>query len=181
MIKEQWKPVFGAEHNYEVSDAGRVCSVDHTVCVEWRGTTVTRRVKGKLLKAYKNSKGYESVAICVLGKITIRRVHHLVLEAFVGLRPTGYECAHLNGKPSNNSVANLKWATRTENNSHLDTHGTRLEGEIHGMAKLIEDDVLRIREASLLGATVKDLATVWEVTLQNIWMIIRRKTWKCCP
>jgi hypothetical protein len=56
--------------------------------------------------------GHLSVAI---GKGNSRQVHQLVLEAFVGPCPEGYEVLHLNHEPSDNRLVNLKYGTRSEN------------------------------------------------------------------
>jgi hypothetical protein len=44
-----------------------------------------------------------------------RRVHQLVLEAWVGPRPEGQEARHLDGVPTHNVVGNLAWGTSSEN------------------------------------------------------------------
>ncbi|MDP7729539.1 HNH endonuclease [Mycobacterium sp. TY813] len=51
-------------------------------------------------------------------------MHHLVLEAFVGPRPPGLEGCHGNGDPADNSVANLRWDTRSANVFDSVRHGT---------------------------------------------------------
>jgi hypothetical protein len=53
-------------------------------------------------------------------------VHRLVLLAFRGEPPTPHhECAHWNGDPSDNSIGNLRWATKVENHADRWRHGTR--------------------------------------------------------
>ena len=42
-------------------------------------------------------------------------VHHAVLLAWVGPRPEGYECDHLNGNGADNRLENLEWVTPEEN------------------------------------------------------------------
>lgn len=56
-------------------------------------------------------------------------VHHAVLLAFVGPRPIGQECRHLDGNPRNNNASNLAWGTRTENMRDKAIHGTERHGE----------------------------------------------------
>lgn len=51
-------------------------------------------------------------------------VHHLVLETFIGPRPNGMECRHLDGNPTNNRLDNLKWGTHSENELDKIKHGT---------------------------------------------------------
>ena len=52
-------------------------------------------------------------------KVKIRnknyRVHRIILEAFVGECPEGFECDHKDRNRSNNRVENLRWASRRDN------------------------------------------------------------------
>lgn len=56
-------------------------------------------------------------------------VHHAVLLAYVGPRPDGQECRHLDGNPRHNHLGNLAWGTRTENMRDKQLHGTERYGE----------------------------------------------------
>ena len=85
------------------------------------------------------------------GKNTRRRVHRLVLEAFVGDAPDGCECRHLNGNPKDNRLENLAWGTHKENMDDKIAHGTLLAGERHGSAKLTNAQVVEIRSALANG------------------------------
>lgn len=109
---ELWKPVLNFEGRYEVSNLGRVRSLDHIVRIVRHGVEGTRLVKGRLLKPGSYKSGHVSVAI---GKNNSRLVHQLVLESFVGARPENMECLHLNHNPKDNRLANLKYGTRQEN------------------------------------------------------------------
>ena len=42
-------------------------------------------------------------------------MHHAVALAWIGPRPNGCECDHLNGITTDNRVCNLQWVTRKEN------------------------------------------------------------------
>lgn len=50
-----------------------------------------------------------------LGKNNRAMVHHLVLEAFAGLRPPGAYGLHWDDDPANNCIENLRWGTPTDN------------------------------------------------------------------
>lgn len=57
------------------------------------------------------------------GSVISRYVHTLVLEAFVGPRPTGGVARHLDDNGENNAVENLCWGTVSENNYDLVANG----------------------------------------------------------
>lgn len=110
---EIWKPVFGHEGEYEVSDQGRVRSLERRVrLVTKQAGETTRRVPPRLLRPGPSRSGHLSVAI---GKGNSRLVHQLVMEAFVGRCPDGCEVLHLNHDPADNCASNLKYGTRSEN------------------------------------------------------------------
>jgi hypothetical protein len=113
-MTEQWLPVAGWEGAYEVSDQGRVRSLERTVLR--RGHGGKRRVPAKLLTPSPNDKGTMAVG---LGngtrKTTRRQVGRLVLETFVGPCPPGLECCHANDNPADNRLINLRWDTRSAN------------------------------------------------------------------
>jgi len=111
-MNEQWKPIPGYEGYYEVSDQGRVRSLDRMVKHKSGGL---RRFPGKLLRTRSQGNDYLSVSLNKLGNAKTRLIHHLVLESFVGPRPTNYVGCHGDGDVSNNHLKNLKWATQSEN------------------------------------------------------------------
>ena len=49
------------------------------------------------------------------GKRTLKAVHRLVLEAFVGPCPEGLQCDHKNRVRDDNAATNLRWVTQKEN------------------------------------------------------------------
>jgi hypothetical protein len=111
-VTERWLPVVGAEGRYEVSDLGNVRSVDHRVRLVCHGVETTRQVHGRKLRPAPSRSGHLSA---VIGKGNTRLVHQLVLEAFVGPRPVGFETLHLNHQPADNRLENLVWGPRSEN------------------------------------------------------------------
>jgi HNH endonuclease len=87
----------------------------------WRKTSC----RWKQLRPYRSKTGYLSVTLWTNRVPTRKFVHRLVLEAFVGPCPTGLECRHLDGDPSNNRLDNLRWGTRLENVADTIRHGRR--------------------------------------------------------
>ena len=108
----KWRPVLEWEGLYEVSDDGRVRSLDRVIV---KSDGRQQAVCGRVLAASPNGDGYPCVRLCDdRGQIT-RKVHHLVLAAFVGPRPAGMEALHADDNPINNHATNLRWGTRLTN------------------------------------------------------------------
>jgi hypothetical protein len=75
---------------------------------------------------YDNGRGYRVVNLKLTTGYRCHVVGELVLRAFVGPRPaTHYHAAHNNGRPHDNRLTNLRWATPKENDADKDLHGTR--------------------------------------------------------
>lgn len=97
MMNEVWKSIPG-HPGYEVSNYGRVRS----------------GIKGShLLSIHKDWNGYLKVTLGRFGRN--KRVHRLVLEAFIGPCPVGCQCDHINTVRTDNRLENLRWATESEN------------------------------------------------------------------
>ncbi|ERG63471.1 hypothetical protein L332_03560 [Agrococcus pavilionensis RW1] len=117
---ENWLPVVGYEGWYEVSDLGRVRSVSREV----RTGVGTRHMQGRVLRPFTRADGRYSVTLSRDDERRTRLVHRMVLEAFVGPQPTGAECCHHDGDPTNNRLTNLRWDTHTGNEADKRRHGT---------------------------------------------------------
>ncbi|WP_225320343.1 NUMOD4 motif-containing HNH endonuclease [Rhodococcus erythropolis] len=117
---EIWRPIPGYEGSYEVSNHGRVRSLDHTVV---RRNGVNYRHKGGLRSTTPNRTGHLYVILRNCGANDRRPVHRLVLEAFTGPSGGMFAC-HIDGNPNNNRIENLKWATPQENSEDSLRHGT---------------------------------------------------------
>jgi hypothetical protein len=121
--------------------------------------------------------GYINVVLRVGRKPVTFLVHHLVLEAFKGLRPPGFECCHCDGNRVNNFAENLRWDTRKSNCKDRDKHGRTARGEKIGLAKLKETDIHEIFRLSEQGLSQDQIGKIYGVTQGNISPILRRETW----
>lgn len=120
---EQWRPVASCP-GYEVSDLGRVRSIDRVV-VDSRGRS--RPLKGRILVASVDKQtGYKAVALHWgrLGSQRRAAVHRLVALAFVEGAADGLFVCHNDGTRTNNVATNLRWDTPSENNRDQLRHGT---------------------------------------------------------
>ncbi len=92
------------------------------------------------LRELKPSGGrYLKVELRLEGCYRTRMVHTLILLTFVGACPKGQECRHKNGVKMDNRLSNLQWGTRIQNAHDKIIHGTQVRGDIHGRAKLTDD------------------------------------------
>ena len=110
----------------------------------------------------------------------VEPVHKLILEAYVGRRPKGYVCRHLNGDALDNEPTNLCWGTPKENAQDAMRHGTAVclrFGEAAVASKLMEQDIYKIKEMYATGHTQKEIAGVFSITQRHVSDIVRGKTW----
>jgi hypothetical protein len=158
---EEWRTVHDAP-NYQVSNLGRV------------------RGPRRMLKPSIHD-GYARVILYpTKGTRLLRRVHTLVLEAFVSPRPEGLVGRHLNGIGTDNIVSNLVWGTQSENEQDKVGHGTSNRAEGAGRAKLTWDMVREIRtkhNPKVRGLGCKRLAKEYDVAASTIKAIVTNRTW----
>ena len=126
--KEIWKDIKGFEGLYQVSNLGRVKSLDRLV---WSGHTTYVR-KSQILCSYKRHK-YDRVRLYKNAKGTQISLHRLVAEAFIP-NPNNYPMVlHKDDIQSNNKVDNLMWGTQSMNTKQAYENGRKM-----GFKKLYE-------------------------------------------
>lgn len=116
MEKEIWKDIAGYEGLYQVSNFGRVKSLEREEYVP--GFSRRRIRKGRILAQTKNRGGYMLAHLSKDGTAKRVSVHRLVAKAFIP-NPGGKTTVnHIDGDKTNNMSNNLEWATMSENVSH---------------------------------------------------------------
>lgn len=116
---EEWRAVVGFEGAYEVSNLGRVRSIDREI--PHNGGRGLRRLRGKVLSPSPNGPyGYLSV---MLGAGCRRYVHRLVAAAFIG-PVEGMDVDHDDTNPANNAVTNLAIMPHVDNMSAMSDRRT---------------------------------------------------------
>jgi len=126
---------------------------------------------------HNHPKGYKTVSLRFPGGARNQFVHRVVLTAFRGQCPKGFEAAHKNGIPNDNRLSNLIWCTRKVNCSHKKLHGTHRVGSAVPTSKLNDKQVLEIRERRKSGNTLLTLSRRYGVSQKNISLICRREGW----
>ena len=111
---EVWKAIQGYEGLYEVSNWGRVKSVERVIARS-NGTLLT--VKERIMKPQNNGSGHLILMFWKNGKCEHFQVHILVATAFI---PNPYNYAivhHKDYNPRNNRVENLEWISKEEHDA----------------------------------------------------------------
>lgn len=112
---EIWRDIKGLEGKYQVSNEGRVRSLDRIVeyFSSKKNDIVYQHTKGRILKTARGKDGYLQTS---LGKeIKNQKIHRLVAEAFIENPENKKEVGHYDCNTENNVVENLYWCTRAEN------------------------------------------------------------------
>lgn len=130
----------------------------------------------KPLRPGTKSDGYQMVSLRVDGKSVSKAVHYLVAITFIGPRPDGLECRHLDGNKLNNHWKNLQWATHAENMADNVKFGVHA-GEKSGRAKLTQEGVAAIRAMLAEGMTNIAIAGVMGVSPVAIGHIKTGRRW----
>ena len=106
-MKEIWKDILGYEGKYQVSNQGRIKSLNYN-------NTSQERV----MRLISTKDGYLQVGLHKDGKRKNHLVHRLVAQTFIE-NPSGKPCIdHINTIKTDNRVDNLRWATCKENNNN---------------------------------------------------------------
>lgn len=170
-MDEQWKSVCGWAGLYEVSNMGRIRSVQR----EGTSSFGVRKYGGKLINPITHkTTGY---LVVNLTNKTIRKqllLHRIVLESFVGVAPDGFEACHNNGIRTDPRLENLRWDTRKGNHADKKCHGTWQGGEKNPSRKLTEDQARAIKTA---GEQIDALAEKYGVSRGCIEKVRYGATW----
>lgn len=110
-MEEVWKDIVGYEGLYQVSNIGRVKSLDHYAS---NGVKIIL-YSGRVLKQTKNKNGYYSVMFSKNSETKRKYVHRLVAEAFIENPNNLNEVNHKDESRTNNCVDNLEWCDRNYN------------------------------------------------------------------
>ena len=120
-MQEIWKPVKNYECLYEVSNLGRVRSLDRIQFIKKKnGIEMQRPQKGKVLKPIFDGRGlYQQVTLSKQGEGGKRHlIHRLVAIAFIPNPDNLPEVNHKDECKTNNCVDNLEWCDHKYNNNY---------------------------------------------------------------
>jgi hypothetical protein len=160
---------------YRVGDDGSVW--------RWWSRKGWKKIKGKYTKKVD---GYRKVRLCGFGKKEEWLVHRLVLLAFVGPCPVGFEARHFPDRDKQNcNLRNLSWTSKSINQRDRIIHQTSLNGRSfnngtsHGRSIYTWEEVLSIRSDYSLGVGgYKALAKKYGGDWSGIRNIVKGKSYR---
>jgi len=167
-MTENWLPIAGYEGLYEVSDLGRIWSVPRP------------RTRGGIRRQVLSGE-YLTVMLWRNNQPSLRYVHGIVAEAFLGPREPGQQVRHGRAGKLDNRAANLSYGTQAENEHDKVRDGTKASGDRHGQAKLSSAIVADCRVRYAAGARCRDLADEFGVHPVTMSVALRGKTWRDVP
>lgn len=116
-MQEEWRDITGYEGLYQVSDLGRVRSLDRTIyCQNRWGDVCGRFYPSKILTQHRYSNGYMSV--CLGRNSPAFLVHRLVALLFIPNPLNLLEVNHKDGVRDHNVLNNLEWLSSSDNKRH---------------------------------------------------------------
>lgn len=109
---ENWVDIKNYEGVYQVSDLGRIRSLD-------RVDSAGRNRKGRIIKPSIKPGGYLSLNLCKSGTVVNFNVHRLVAKSFLENEENKEQVNHIDFDKTNNCKTNLEWVTGKENLKHF--------------------------------------------------------------
>lgn len=167
-IQEIWKPIAGYEGYYEISNEGRVKSLERVDC---RG----QHRKEMVLKMSLNSDKYGIYTLSKDRHSVTRKSHRLVAQAFIENPNNFPDVNHIDGNKLNNNIENLEWVTVKQNIDHAVKLGLRNSKGVHNYGCILEEkQVLEIYKSN---SSCSVLSKIYGVSKLAINRIKIGKTW----
>lgn len=177
-VIEEWRDVVGYEGFYQVSNLGRIRSLDREI--KHKNGKVFK-ANGKLLTITYSGNNYGRVILYKNGKNSAKLIHRLVAGAFIPNVNNLKEVNHKDLDKTNNAVQNLEWVSPKQNTQHAfgNRHIKRYFGEDNHRAIVTEEVVLKIRQLHSTGKyRYKDIGEMFGVHASVVGYIVRRQTWR---
>ena len=117
-MSEVWKDIEGYDGAYQVSNLGRVKSVERLTTRPCQYGVREYHIPEKVLRQRMGTSGYLCVNLHHDGKQVTEMIHRLVALHFCKGYADGMTVNHIDEVKTNNRADNLEWVTQKENNNH---------------------------------------------------------------
>lgn len=181
-MEELWKPVANYEGLYEVSNLGRIRSVDHFELINSKGGHVHKRFrKGQVLvQSFDGSGHYLHVRLQKNGLGKSRNVHRIVAETWIPNPNMFPEVNHIDENKCNNSVENLEWCDRKYNNNYGSKLGST-RGAKNPQNKFSEETITALKSEYIPNDPehgLTPLAKKYGISVSHVCSIIKGRRWE---
>lgn len=136
----------------------------------------------RILKECLLNCGYKQVSLCNNGAVNNVLVHRVIAKTFIENPENKKQVNHINGIKTDNSLENLEWNTRSENQLHSIKTGLRTtKGVKNSQCKLSEKEVINIlndkRQYKFISEQYKiSISTVSDIKRGYSWSHITGRT-----
>jgi hypothetical protein len=168
---EEWKDIKGYKGIYQVSDMGRIRSLDRII--KYSHNRIDELRKGKLL-AINKCGHYSRVRLAKNGKGKTYLVHRLIAAVFISNPENKPQVNHINGDRHDNNIANLEWCTSKENMNHA-FNNYLIRKVINSKTDVFS--ALAIKTYMDAGFSNKEISLLYNTTTDHISRIRRGHRW----
>lgn len=184
---EVWKDIEGYHGNYLISSLGRIKSITREESYPLRNNDPNSKIRikkyqDKILKQ-KFTFDRNKNPTYLLSRLKYRRselTHRIVAKAFINNPENKPFVNHKDGVKTNNTIDNLEWCTKLENEHHawnvLKRNSTK--GERNRKAILTQRDVEKIRRMYSDGLDIISISKSFNISYNCVYAVAKRHTWK---
>ena len=172
VIQEIWKDIKGFEGLYQVSNTGKVKSLER---IDRGGNNHKERI----LKSCLSGRGYLMIGLYKSGKRYSTNIHKLVATHFIKNHYNKQQVNHLDGDKQNNLSNNLEWCSPSENIRHAHKNGLSkaVKGEQVGTSKLNKAEAEIIKNMKGKGLSQRAIGELFNISQQEVCKIHNNKCW----
>lgn len=158
---EQWKDIKGYEGYYQVSNTGKVRSLERIIKAYIKSQEYVT-LKGRELKISLTTRRYPYVALTIDNKPKKYSVHRLMAEAFIPNPDNKPQVNHKDGNKLNfTDLNNLEWCTASENSQHAVNTGLLkcTVGDKNPKCKYTDEqikEIFRLNQEGFSGVEISD-------------------------
>lgn len=178
-MEEIWKDIIGFEGVYQISNSGRLKSLDRILTFMRLGKIDYIKRKSRILNPGLNTGGYYHVKLTFGNKKEVHRVHRLVALHFLDNPDSLNIVNHIDSDKTNNRVNNLEWCTEEHNRNHArNIFNDSVYGESCKKSKLTEEQVREIKRNGMQDKSCVEIGSLYNVSEDTIRRILNGKSWR---
>lgn len=176
-MDEIWKNIEDYKGAYQVSNLGRVRSLDRYVNGKYM---MPRKIRGKIRALQVCHNGYLVVGLYKCQKIKLCKVHRLVAKEFLSndKLKNKVQINHINLNKKDNRVVNLEWVSGLENRSHAHFKGAYPKGENAKNSRITDIQAIEVGELLKEEVSFSKIKSITGVSISTIGNIKMCRGWK---